>query len=99
MKKFLIVEGESISIYSAKVRDERNNSFVKLFFSKLGNWLPGTRGKLAAAIRDDGNGVDISFGDWGTRFNYAELEYLMIALRLYDQELNGNLKRVIAEVK
>jgi hypothetical protein len=65
--KGILIEREG-NIYSFKSDDTINHGYVKLFYSRLDRLLTSKcRGKLAAKLLDDGNGVDVSFRE-GLKF-------------------------------
>lgn len=69
--------------YSFVSNEETNNSSVRLFHSRYGEWTDKCKGKLAARLLDDGNGVDLTLNGKQARLNYSELFELNLLLSEY----------------
>lgn len=80
------------NFYDVTTKSKDYNYSVKLKFSKMDHgWSAKVKGKTAAKLKDDGNGVEVSFSNSkGVRkFDHSEWEELRLLMLAYD-EAEGN---------
>ena len=78
-------DGE-VGVYELAVtRNERNNQVLKMWRSNDRGWSKAVRGAPCMEIYDDGDGVLVESSDEAesVRYNYSEIEHLLIALEYY----------------
>lgn len=84
MKTAYYVSRESGVEYFATVKAATNDTTVKLVRSKFGQWSAPHKGKVAAKLHSNGNGVDVTVsGNKTFRLDYLQASELLFLLREY----------------
>lgn len=79
---------DSSNIYELFVSDRKHNeTIIKMIYSmKDDGWSDKVKGKQAASLKDNGNGVSIRMGKKTINLDYSEMVELLLLLVYYHSD-------------